>query len=562
MKSVLFNAYIFIFGIACYSQTYTFSNATSSARGSYNTSNAWASALSKTLVVSGVLTSGMVLRQVNVFFGDGSNNADMSSYVGRLKDPLGNTVILFNTNYFYNGAFDMKYQNIHLRDHAKLNRLADYTTSYLGEPFYWGYYRIETAGSFANFNTTSSVNGSWTFEMIENTSSGTEVKYNQVDLIFGPPFTVTDISTSNVNDNCVTAQCMQTGDIFIGTNNDGSTYSTGTTTDPALTISGCTWNGSKDNSAWFYFTASGTTADFSISGFSNIQESLVFTMGGSGCPSPTYGLQACPDDNSANGMFMLLNGNGSCNASGNPTSSTKYYRACYSSGLKFNHEYQLTGLTAGVNYMVLIDGQTGAKSDFYIEMKSGANNGCNIVLPVTLIDFSATYLNNNINLNWVIADEKNVKHYIIERSYDGINFTPIEESATKPRNKNGVTKYTFLDATSIEGLVYYRLVAHHNDGNKLNLKIIAAGKNNNQNKEVTIYPNPSTGVCTIRFSSEIVSSGKKYFVRNINGMLIQGGFITSASQKIELQAEPGIYILESENFEGSSFQKIIIRPNQ
>ncbi len=142
-----------------YSQTFTFSNSTVSARASYNTANAWATALSKTIAVSGVPTSGMILRQVNVFFGDGTNNADMSSYQARIKDATGTAVTLFTTNYFYNGAFDMKYQNVHLRDHAKLMRLTDYTLSYLGEPFYWGYYRVETAGSFANFNTTASVNG-------------------------------------------------------------------------------------------------------------------------------------------------------------------------------------------------------------------------------------------------------------------------------------------------------------------------------------------------------------------------------------------------------------------
>ncbi|MEO8760182.1 MAG: T9SS type A sorting domain-containing protein [Bacteroidia bacterium] len=560
MKNTLIFFLAFLNALIFNAQTYTFSNSTISTRGSYNTSNAFGTALSKTIVVSGVPTSGMVLRQVNVYFGDGTNNADMSSYQARVKDATGTAVTLFSTNYFYNGAFDMKYQNVHLRDHAKLLRLADYTNSYLGEPFYWGYYRVETAGSFANFNTTGSVNGNWKFEMIENVS-GSEVKFNQVDLIFGPPFTVTDISSSNVNDNCTTAQCMQTDDIFIGTNNNGSTYATGTATDPALTLGTCTWNGQKDNSAWFYFTASGTTADFSISGLANIQESVVFTMAGSGCPAPTYALQACPNDNSATGMFMLLNGNGSCNSSGNPTSSTKYYRLCYSSGIKFNHEYQLTGLTAGTNYFLLIDGQSAAKSDFYIEMKTGADNGCNIVLPVTLLDFTAEYTKQGTNLKWVMADENKIKKYMIERSIDGVDFEILSEVDVNAGNKNNLSMYNITDKKPTTGLTYYRLTAHHKDASTLHLKIIFINKNKEKNN-ATVFPNPTSGTCTIKFSSESNPIGSQYFIRSINGQLLQEGIVLSVEQEIKLLQDPGIYILEIQGMETSRFQKIIIQPDK
>ncbi|MCC6180401.1 MAG: hypothetical protein IT237_01065, partial [Bacteroidia bacterium] len=114
-SSLLFSSLLFsslLFSNIVLAQTYSFINNTASNHDSYDTCNNWGSALSKTIAVSGVPTSGMVLRQINLYLGNGTNSNDLSSYAARLKDPLGNTVNIFAASYFYSGGFDQKYTNI------------------------------------------------------------------------------------------------------------------------------------------------------------------------------------------------------------------------------------------------------------------------------------------------------------------------------------------------------------------------------------------------------------------------------------------------------------------
>lgn len=60
------------------------------------------------------------------------------------------------------------------------------------------------------------------------------------------------------------------------------------------------------------------------------------------------------------------------------SSDTKYYNSGYNpgNGLRWNHGYTLTGLTVGQMYIFVIEGSENANSDFLIEIKSGADNGC------------------------------------------------------------------------------------------------------------------------------------------------------------------------------------------
>jgi gliding motility-associated-like protein len=205
------------------------------------------------------------------------------------------------------------------------------------------------------------VNGTWTFALIENTT--TEIQFNKVELVFGPPFSYVDITGGNANAQCDQAQCVQSGagEITLATNVN---YPQNQPNYPNLTVNGCNWNAEPNNTSWFYFTASAATVDVSVSGFTNnAQQTIVLRNTGS-CAAPAYSLAACPTS-----MFV-----GGCNTTtGDPV---RYHRVCYDGGIKFNHGYSLSGLTVGEEYVLIVDGQSGANSTFYIEIASGADNGC------------------------------------------------------------------------------------------------------------------------------------------------------------------------------------------
>ncbi len=353
--------------------TYSFTNTVVGLHDTWDTGNDWATALTRTVDVVGVPTSGMVLRQINLDLGSNAGS-NISTLAARLSDTQGNVLDVFNAGYFYNTDFS-RYVNIKLRDHAALNRLDDYTLSYLGMPYSFGYYRVETPGSYGSVNTTNAVNGTWTFSLIENT--GVEIQFNAVELVFGPPFNVLDITMGNGNDACSGSQCIQSGNsnVLLATN---VAYPQSQTNLPALSLNGCNWNAEANNTAWFHFIASDPTVEVSVSGLNNsIQQTLVVRNDGT-CDIPSYTMIGCPLD-------MYVN---NCNTTtGDPL---LYHRVCYDGGTKFNHGYTLTGLVVGQEYALVVDGLSGSDSEFYVEVASGADNGCSAADIPVIVDVITT----------------------------------------------------------------------------------------------------------------------------------------------------------------------------
>lgn len=339
--------------------TYSFANSDVAPHNTWNSNNSWATALSKSVAVSAVPSTGMVLRQVVLDLGAASAS-NIASLTARLTDPAGNTVTLFAPGYFYDTDFS-RFVNISFRDHPSLKRVSDYTNSYLGMPYSFGHYRTEAANAYQAFNTTTDVNGTWVLEMIENTA--TEIQFNSVELVFGPPFTYIDITGASANNLCAQAQCMQSGagEIILGTNVN---YTQNQPNFPNLNLNGCNWNAEPNNTSWFKFTASASNVDLSVSGFTNAPQQTIVLRNTGTCAAPAWSMVGCPWS-----MFVP-----NCNTTtGDPL---LYHRVCYDGGTKFNHGYSLTGLTVGEEYFLIVDGQSGANSTFYMEITNGADDGC------------------------------------------------------------------------------------------------------------------------------------------------------------------------------------------
>ena len=89
------------------------------------------------------------------------------------------------------------------------------------------------------------------------------------------------------------------------------------------------------------------------------------------------------------------------------------------------------------------------------------------ILPVELLSFAAKEISGNlIQLDWKTASETNNDYFIVEKSTDGMNFTPIglvKGSGNSTINHN----YSFLDKKN-EGiqLYYYRLQQVDYDGTR------------------------------------------------------------------------------------------------
>jgi hypothetical protein len=153
-------------------------------------------------------------------------------------------------------------------------------------------------------------------------------------------------------------------------------------------------------------------------------------------------------------------------------------------------------------------------------------------LPLDLLDFSGFSLENDKNalvkheategaknvLNWQTANETNVSHFTIERSFDGKTFEEIGNVTAK----NRAADYEFTDVqtsvdagkTSVVGktsarfvtsptlnmakIVYYRLKINEFSGQLSYSKIISLARADTYNpRYLRVYPSVSSGFLTI-----------------------------------------------------------------
>ena len=115
-----------------------------------------------------------------------------------------------------------------------------------------------------------------------------------------------------------------------------------------------------------------------------------------------------------------------------------------------------------------------------------------LVLPIELSSFAASCSGNAVDVKWTTASEKNNDYFILEKSYDAVNFSEIARisgAGTSIEEHN----YAFTDYEYYGGVMYYRLQNVDYDGKRSVSEIIDVRCTNDYlEPEVTVYPNPFT----------------------------------------------------------------------
>jgi len=109
-------------------------------------------------------------------------------------------------------------------------------------------------------------------------------------------------------------------------------------------------------------------------------------------------------------------------------------------------------------------------------------------LPVTVSTFIATLNTDKVLLNWSTSQENNNKHFIIEKSNDGINFAflgKLSGAGTSTINHN----YQLIDFSPFDGTNYYRLSQIDFDGNTNYYQVKRVNYISNKNLRTEILNN-------------------------------------------------------------------------
>jgi hypothetical protein len=161
-------------------------------------------------------------------------------------------------------------------------------------------------------------------------------------------------------------------------------------------------------------------------------------------------------------------------------------------------------------------------------------------LPLTLLSFIAQPAENGVLLNWLTADEKNVSHFDIERSDDGVAFTKI--GAVNAVSANSTNSYNYVDAAPQNGTNYYRLRMIDIDGRFENSKIISVRLNNTQ--PVRVFPAPAQSTITVQFAERF----RQLEMVDISGRTLLRKNITRQSETIDISTlAKGIYFIRLTN---------------
>lgn len=120
-------------------------------------------------------------------------------------------------------------------------------------------------------------------------------------------------------------------------------------------------------------------------------------------------------------------------------------------------QLHLSGLIPGQLYYYRIFGSSGPPSQRTgLYCFCGTTGLVDALLPVFLMDFKATSLDDKVNLQWTISGDASNKQFEIERSIDGNNFASIAKIDGYPSTAPSQT-YQYTDASAALGQNFYRL---------------------------------------------------------------------------------------------------------
>jgi hypothetical protein len=170
-----------------------------------------------------------------------------------------------------------------------------------------------------------------------------------------------------------------------------------------------------------------------------------------------------------------------------------------------------------------------------------------IELPVDITSFTAQPQGHTVDLQWTTATEQNSRYFSVERSQDGLNWSPIGQ-VTAAGNSQELLQYNYVDQMPMTGANYYCLQEVADDGSSIyspirNVNFTGAAT------AISWYPNPTHDRLTLTSSSNLQS----ITLTTLDGRILQTVEGFASGQSLDLSRYPfGIYFLIIRTTDGQS----------
>jgi hypothetical protein len=183
-------------------------------------------------------------------------------------------------------------------------------------------------------------------------------------------------------------------------------------------------------------------------------------------------------------------------------------------------------------------------------------------LPVELISFTATNMEQGLQLTWKTASETNNSYFTVEKSKDALSYVSVAvvQGAGTSNTENS---YSCLDKDCNGGTWYYRLKQTDINGNYSYCKTIVAECGMDHDFSFSIYPNPCKGEdLNLLFTTE--EGPKTIRICDVYGKKVYDGIVSESEKEKTVRIDtkeklqPGIYLFSVSYQKKTYLKKLIV----
>jgi len=212
-----------------------------------------------------------------------------------------------------------------------------------------------------------------------------------------------------------------------------------------------------------------------------------------------------------------------------------------------------------VSQTITFDYDFNGTDGFYYTLGSTENDA----LPVTLIEFRATPVDEQVVLEWTTASEINNSFFTIERSLNGSTFEFVGQLDGAGTSASTIS-YRYIDTAPLTGTSFYRLKQTDFNGefeySELRSVSIAEAI---ETFDFKVYPNPISNddLLTIEYLGLGYSQEISFQLFKMDGQVVTSGTYGQIPQQIFIETatlQSGVYLLKIKGKQGKVAHKKVI----
>jgi hypothetical protein len=179
-------------------------------------------------------------------------------------------------------------------------------------------------------------------------------------------------------------------------------------------------------------------------------------------------------------------------------------------------------------------------------------------LPITLLNFTAKAMSNNVAIDWTTTSEINNDYFTLEKSYNGTEWLSIAK-IQGAGNSETLSQYAHIDNQIVFGVQFYRLKQTDINGDFTYSNIVSVKFEQTINATLSIYPVPANNFVTVTSNNDPTANVSIKVLNALGQKVLSMDGIGNKHQLDIQQLETGIYYIEMQS-EGTllsaKFQKL------